>query len=89
MSRMAYINIEKAGKTALVNEDLDRIAGILNTSAEEILLGDTRGMLMERIEELEKALEEQKRVLEEQRVRYGESMRAKDDIIRMLMERSE
>ena len=43
INRNTYGNIEKEGKTRMINEHLEAIAGELNTTVEELLFGYAPG----------------------------------------------
>jgi len=97
MSRMGYINLEKEGRTALLNEDLERIARLLGKSMEELVFGsklldeegpgygDMDGRLEEMKEKLDlysSIIDKQNLILREQR----EMLAHKEELISKLRE---
>lgn len=90
ISRNTYRSIEK-GQTKLVNEHLDRIASILETSAEELVLGYAperhgQAMLGEIQEEYEFRLKEKDRAHAEQIGKLESTIRELNEKVRLLEE---
>lgn len=90
ISRNTYRSIEK-GRTRLVNDHLDRIASILDISAEELVLGyaperNGQAMLGEIQEEYESRLKEMDRIHAEQIAELKSDIRELNEKVTLLEE---
>lgn len=90
ISRNTYRSIEK-GQTRLVNEHLDRIASILDISAEELVLGyaperHDQTILGEMQDEYESRLKEKDRIHAEQIGKLESTIRELNEKVRLLEE---